>query len=121
MSTPASIKGLFAVAILFGVMGITLTYDAVARMRRDAVPPFSEGLHETVWMIPPPPHEFILSFDALPGRIGVWGSALVVPVFCGYLLFRRDWLVVSFLLLGLWSLSSGCFGIWTWLFSLFAK
>lgn len=119
MSTPA--KGLIILLILFGIVGIALTYDGIGRMKREAVPPFNEGLYTAVWPIPIPPREVILFCDPLLGRIGAWGSAFVVPTLCGYFLLRRGWLIVAFLLLGVWSLGSGGFGIWAWTFSLLGK
>jgi hypothetical protein len=44
-----------------------------------------------------------------------------VLTLCGYFLLRRGWLIVAFLLLGVWSLGSGGFGIWAWTFSLLGK
>jgi len=118
MST--TIKNLLVVSILFGMLGIVLTQNAISRMRHKGVPPFNEGLYTAVWSVPPPPREVVLSWDSLPGRIGAWSSVVVVPILFGYLFIRRGWLIVPFLLLGLWSACSGCFGIWTWTFSLFA-
>lgn len=119
MSTPA--KGLIVLLLLFGIVGIALTYDAIGRMKNKAVPPFNEGLYTAVWSIPIPPREVILFCDSLLGRIGAWGSALVVPVLFAYFLVRRGWLIVAFLLLFVWSLVSGGFGIWSWTFSLLGK
>jgi hypothetical protein len=118
MSTP--VKGLFVVLTVFGFLGVVLAYNGIARMRLEAVPPFSEGLYTAVWSVPPPPESIITWCNGIPGRIIVWGSVVFVPV-SSYMLFRRGLVLLSILLVMLWSAVCGGLGIWTWIFSLFAS
>ena len=94
---PAAIKGFLLAATLFGLIGITLTYDAIARLKRHQVPPFHpEGFYTVMYVFPKPPEPIILFYNSLLGRILVVSSALVVPAFFSYLQINRERPVSAF-------------------------
>ena len=118
---PTAIKGFLLAATFFGLIGITLTYDAIARLKQHQVPPFHpEGFYTVVYDFPKPPEPIILFYNSLLGRILVVSSALGVPAFFSYLQINRERPVSAFFLLFVWSIITGFFGLWSWIFSVFA-
>ena len=111
---------MFAVAFLYGALGIGLLYDAIHRMRQAGVPPFNQGLYTAIWTVPPPPTGVIQWCDAWSGRILTVGSILCVPVLSAWLAVRHRWFLATWVIMGAWSIASGLLGIWAWIFSRFA-
>lgn len=118
---PNHLKGLLVLATLFGWLGLGLSTDGISRLRRAGVPPFNEGLFTAVWLVPSPPPEWIQWAASLAGILVSGSLAIAIPVLAAWLLFRRDRPFSASCILCLWALPTGVFGLWTWIFSLFAR
>lgn len=112
-------KVLFIATCLYGIVGVCLLYDGMGRMKESCVPPFNEGLYAAVWMIPSPPSEVVRWCDTILGRLIVIGSGFLFAGSGAHLAMRYQLYQISFLLVVSWSVFVGCFGIWTWIFSVF--
>ena len=114
-------KGLFIFLLAFSLVSVGMLFDGVARMKRNGAPPFNEGLVTSVDSLPRPPESLLIRLDQPGWRIAVWLIAVVVPIVCGFLVFRSERSAAAFALLVMWATLAGFAGIWVWLYSAFHR
>lgn len=114
-------KGFFLFLVVFSLVSVGMLFDGVARMKRNGVPPFNEGMVTSVDSLPRPPEGVLWRLDKRPWRIALWIVALIVPMVCGILAFRSERSAAAFGMLVVWTTLAGFAGIWVWLYSAFHR
>lgn len=112
-------KVLIPILTLLALLGVSLVYSGIGRLRAKNTPPFAHGLYTVVSMIQRPPDTLLLRLDSTLFRWIAWMLVIAVPVAAGVLCFGKDRPVAGMALLLFWGLLAGFLGFWIWLYSAF--
>ena len=72
---------------LFNIVGVSMGYEGVARLRRLHFPPFRDGLYDIMVSYPPPPNWLVLAWASPYGHVILWAGYLVIPVIIAKMLW----------------------------------
>jgi hypothetical protein len=105
-------KGLFGFLAGLILLSTVLGYEGIGRLRRTQYPPFeAEGNMFTAgYLVNPPEGHFVLFLDSMEGRLLVWCLVAAIPIVCGTLAFRNNFLVTGFAVLFSWAALFGWIG-----------
>ena len=118
MSTSA--KAFFASLIVVSILGVSLGYDGIARIKKSHVPPFSNpnGFYNVVYVTAPPPEKLVLAWNSSTGKFLICGGCILVPIIVGVML-SKDLRILAWLTIFVWTTFAGLVGVWIWVFAMF--
>jgi hypothetical protein len=98
---PTSAKAFFGFLVGAILLSTILGFDGIDRLQRNGASPFGDDLPSLQCYIGTGfiPDKSILFLASTCGKFLVWFSVIFIPICCGIIAFRYDWVFVGYTLL----------------------
>jgi len=110
----------FVLLILLNILGVSLGYSGIARLKASHTPPFpmpDTAFYTFIYWFACPPYRVTLFWDS--GRILIWLGCILVPLEAGILMLTGRRYIFSWSMMLMWTAVAGVYGFWLWFFSVF--
>jgi hypothetical protein len=98
---PTSAKAFFGFLVCAILLSTILGFEGINRLQRNGAAPFGDGIASFDCYISSTfiSDKSILILASTSGKFLVWFSVIFIPIGCGIIAFRYDWILVGFTLL----------------------